>query len=75
MMTIFNHMDAFCLSKIIMVWKTLVLSKKLQNINMKLVHKFSKYKNAKLFIKWVKQNKDLREIKKKALNLIKNGDP
>ena len=67
-------MDSFCLHKIISVWKTLVLSKKLQKINMKLVQKFSRYKNAKLFLKWVKQNKDLRGIKKKALNMVKTGD-
>ena len=54
MMKIFDHMDSFCLHKIISIWKTLVLSKKLQKINMKLVHKFSRYKNAKLFLKWVK---------------------
>lgn len=41
---------------------------------MKLVYKFLRYKNAKLFLKWVKQNKDLRQIKKKALNLLKHGE-
>jgi DNA integrity scanning protein DisA with diadenylate cyclase activity len=51
---IFGHMDNFNLHKIIYVWKGLILTKNLQKINMKLVYKFLRYKNAKLFLKWVK---------------------
>ena len=67
-------MDVFTIKKVVKAWKTLVISKKLRKVNMKLVFKFLRYKNAKLFLKWVKQNKDLQQIKKKALNLLKNGE-